>query len=52
MIMPPKKTDTQRVEMNYPVKLLDEIERYKEERSIPNRTTAVLDLIRKGLNKS
>lgn len=41
--------ETKRVEMNIPVALLELIDDYQNAEFLPNRTTAILELIRKGL---
>jgi metal-responsive CopG/Arc/MetJ family transcriptional regulator len=46
-----RKIDAQKVTMLIPIKILTEVEKYQEENSIPNRTMAFLELVRKGLNK-
>lgn len=44
-----KRVKTQRIDIRIPVDLLKEIENYQEEKNIINRTTALLELVRKGL---
>ncbi|HWO95308.1 hypothetical protein ABEX47_17495 [Paenibacillus ehimensis] len=46
------RIETQRIDIRIPVTLLEEIEKYQEEQSIPNRTTALLELVRAGLMAS
>jgi metal-responsive CopG/Arc/MetJ family transcriptional regulator len=46
----PKKIETRRMEINIPVKLLEEIAKYQEEHAITNRTITVLEILRKGLH--
>lgn len=50
--MPRKKIEAQRIDIRIPVVLLREIERYQEQQGIANRTTALLELVRKGLDAS
>jgi metal-responsive CopG/Arc/MetJ family transcriptional regulator len=50
--MPKKKIETQRIDIRVPVVLLREIEKYQEHKGIANRTTAMLELVRKGLEVS
>jgi hypothetical protein len=50
--MPKKKIETQRIDILVPVVLLREIEKYQERKEIANRTTAMLELVRKGLDVS
>jgi hypothetical protein len=45
----PKKIETQRIDIRVPVSLLSAIEKYQEQQGIANRTTAMLELVRKGL---
>ncbi|MBA4493304.1 hypothetical protein ACFO25_06455 [Paenactinomyces guangxiensis] len=45
-----KKIETQRIDIRVPVQLLKEIEKYQEQQGIANRTTAMLELVRKGLS--
>lgn len=44
--------ETQRVDIRVPTELLREIEKYQDEEMIRDRTAAMLELIRKGLNAS
>lgn len=44
------RVETQRIDIRIPVALLEEIEKYQEDQSIPNRTTALLELVRIGLS--
>jgi hypothetical protein len=50
--MPKKKIETQRIDILVPVVLLREIENYQEHKGIANRTTEMLELVRKGLEVS
>ena len=43
------KIKTKRIGINIPVKVLDELDKYRELNGIPTRTTAILELIRQGL---
>ena len=45
------KVETQRIDIKVPVSLLREIEKYQQEQGIANRTAALLELVRKGLQK-
>jgi metal-responsive CopG/Arc/MetJ family transcriptional regulator len=47
-----KKIETKRIDIRVPVSLLREIEEYQENQGIANRTTALLELARKGLKAS
>ncbi|WP_256846887.1 ribbon-helix-helix domain-containing protein [Paenibacillus sp. Pae108] len=46
------RIETQRIDIRVPVSLLEEIEKYQEEHSIPTRTTALLELVRLGLSET
>ncbi len=48
--MEKKKVERERLEIRIPVGILEKIDKYQEENDIPTRTSAVLELIRKGLN--
>lgn len=41
--------ETKRIDIRIPKILLEEIEKYQKKQSITNRTTALLELVRKGL---
>jgi metal-responsive CopG/Arc/MetJ family transcriptional regulator len=41
----------QRVEINFPKKLLEDIEEYRKKESITTRTGAILELIRNALKE-
>jgi metal-responsive CopG/Arc/MetJ family transcriptional regulator len=43
--------DKKRTDMWLPVKLIEKVDEYKEEHGIPSRTAAIIELIRKGLDK-
>jgi metal-responsive CopG/Arc/MetJ family transcriptional regulator len=45
------KMDKKRTDMWLPVKLIEKVDEYKEEHGIPSRTAAIIELIRKGLDK-
>jgi metal-responsive CopG/Arc/MetJ family transcriptional regulator len=45
------RVETQRIDIRIPTSLLDEIEKYQEDQSIPNRTSALLELVRMGLKQ-
>lgn len=45
-----KKIHRERLEIRVPIEILEKIDKYKEEQSIVTRTSAILELIRKGLN--
>lgn len=43
--------ETKRIDIRVPVSLLKEVEEYQQRQGISNRTTALLELVRKGMNK-
>lgn len=43
--------ETKRIDIRVPVPLLKEIESYQQKHNITNRTSALLELVRKGLVK-
>ena len=52
MMMRPKKTIlAQRIHICVPPDLLDKIELYKDNHAISNRTSAILELVRRGLEE-
>ncbi|MED4456200.1 hypothetical protein [Metabacillus fastidiosus] len=47
-----KLIDRERVEIRFPVNILEKVDAYQEENMIPTRTAAILELIRKGLENN
>jgi len=45
-----KRVKTERVDMRIPVELLALVEEYQKENMMSSRTSAFLELVRKGLN--
>lgn len=46
---PTKENKVQRIHITVSPEILDRIERYRLKNEIPNRTTAIMELLRKGL---
>lgn len=46
-----KKDDKERVEIRMPKAILEKIDQYQRENSIVTRTSAILELLRRGLDK-
>lgn len=44
-------SEKERVEIRMPVTILKEVDKYQKENGIPTRTSAILELLRKGLEK-
>jgi metal-responsive CopG/Arc/MetJ family transcriptional regulator len=44
-------SDKERVEIRMPKPILEKIDDYQKENSIPTRTATILELLRKGLEK-
>lgn len=44
-------TDKERVEIRMPTAILKRIDKYQKDNGIPTRTAAILELLRKGLEK-
>lgn len=49
--MSAEKTELTKILIRFPEDLLEEIETYRFENRVTNRTQAILDLIKKGLEK-
>lgn len=47
--MRPEKNKVQRIHISMTPELLDRIECYQANNAIPNRTIAIMELVRKGL---
>lgn len=47
--MRPVKRRAHRIHIAIPSELLDRIEHYRNQNAISNRTTAIMELVRKGL---
>lgn len=45
------KDDKERVEIRMPKTILEKLEQYQKENGIPTRTAAILELLRKGLER-
>ncbi|MDA8351863.1 MAG: hypothetical protein M0Z65_01450 [Firmicutes bacterium] len=46
------KVKTKRIDLRVPVQLLKEIEEYQQNQGIATRTSAMLELVRKGLSEN
>ena len=46
-----ERMETKNVLIRFPFKILEEVDHYKEKEGIKTRTSAVLELIRLGLNQ-
>lgn len=47
-----EKLDSQKVTMLVPVKVLKAVEHYQQDKGIPNRTVAFIELVRRGLSEN
>lgn len=45
------REEKERVEIRMPKTILEKLEQYQKENGIPTRTAAILELLRKGLEK-
>ncbi|AJH78931.1 hypothetical protein I6J17_06580 [Heyndrickxia coagulans] len=45
------REEKERVEIRMPKTILEKLEQYQKEKGIPTRTAAILELLRKGLEK-
>lgn len=45
------RNDKERVEIRMPKSILEKVDKYQEENGVPTRTAAILELLRKGLDK-
>ncbi|MED4494022.1 ribbon-helix-helix domain-containing protein, partial [Heyndrickxia coagulans] len=45
------RDEKERVEIRMPKTILEKLEQYQKENGIPTRTAAILELLRKGLEK-